>query len=161
MDKSESSKKVEEIEFSNEEQNDLKQIFDFFDVNGIGRIEPKKLKEALLSQGFDKKSHSIYQFFADLDTPENEKKGGISFEEFLNVIKKKYGDKDSEEGIKNIFDLFIDNPNSNAITLDSLKKISKELGEKLTDDELEEMLDRLSNNSYGITFEEFRDIMKQ
>ena len=161
MNKSGSSKNVEIPEFSSEELKDLKQIFDFLDVNDTQRIEPKLLKGAMLSQGFDTLSPSMYQLFADLDTQEIEKKGGITFEEFLKILSQKFGDNKSQEGIKNIFNLFIDNPGSQTITLDSLRKMSKELGENLSDEELEDMLNRVSNNSNGITYEEFYNIMKE
>ena len=55
--------------------------------------------------------------------------GGINFDDFVDAINDKLEDKESKEGIKRIFDLFIDDPNADTITLRSLKKISKELGE--------------------------------
>ena len=45
------------------------------------------------------------------------------------------------------------------ITLSSLKKISKELGENMSDEELKDMLERASKNGVELTFEEFYDIM--
>ena len=64
-----------------------------------------------------------------MDTPETENNGGITFDDFVDAINDKLGDKESKEGIRRIFDLFIDDPNADTITLSSLKKISKELGE--------------------------------
>ena len=69
------------------------------------------------------------------------------------------GDKESKEGIRRIFDLFIDDPNADIITLSSLKKISKELGENMSDEELKDLLKRASKNEVEVTFEEFYDIM--
>ena len=72
---------------------------------------------------------------------------------------EKLGDKKSKEGIRRIFELFIDDPNADTITLSSLKKISKELGENMSDEELKDMLERASKNGVELTFEEFYDIM--
>ena len=88
-----------------------------------------------------------------------ERNGGITFDDFVDAINDKLGDKESKEGIRRIFDLFIDDPNADTITLSSLKKISKELGENMSDEELKDMLERASKNGVELTFEEFYDIM--
>ena len=85
--------------------------------------------------------------------------GGINFDDFVDAINDKLEDKESKEGIKRIFDLFIDDPNADTITLRALKKISKELGENMNDKELKDMLERASKNGVELTFEEFYDIM--
>ena len=85
--------------------------------------------------------------------------GGINFDDFVDAINDKLGDKESKEGIRRIFDLFIDDPNADTITLSSLKKISKELGENMNDKELKDMLEIASKNGVELTFEEFYDIM--
>ena len=97
------------------------------------------------SFGFDSKNPIIYELIADLDT-ETAKNGGIDFETFVESINNKLGDKESKEGIRRIFDLFIDDPNADTITLNSLKKIARELGENMTADELKDMLERASSN---------------
>ena len=153
------SKRVERPGLSNEEVDEIKQAFDLFDTNGTGKIDPKELKAAMQSLGFDSKNPTIYKLIADLDTPEAEKNGGINFDDFVDAINDKLGDKESKEGIRRIFDLFIDDPNADTITLSSLKKISKELGENMSDEELKDMLERASKNGVELTFEEFYDIM--
>ena len=159
MSKRGGSKKVERPGLSSEEVDEIKQAFDLFDTNGTGKIDPKELKAAMQSLGFDSKNPTIYQLIADLDTPEAERNGGISFDDFVDAINDKLGDKESKEGIRRIFDLFIDDPNADTITLSSLKKISKELGENMSDEELKDMLERASKNGVELTFEEFYDIM--
>ena len=54
--------------------------------------------------------------------------------------------------------MFIDDPNADTITLSSLKKISKDLGENISDEELKDMLERASKNGVELKFEEFYDI---
>ena len=159
MSKRAGSKRVERPGLSSEEVDEIKQAFDLFDTNGTGKIDPKELKAAMQSLGFDSKNTTIYQLIADLDTPEAEKNGGINFDDFVDAINDKLGDKESKEGIRRIFDLFIDDPNADTITLSSLKKISKELGENMSDEELKDMLERASKNGVELTFEEFYDIM--
>ena len=151
--------KVEKSGLSNDEVDEIRQAFDLFDTNGTGKIDPKELKAAMQSLGFDSKNPTIYTLIADLDTPEAAKNGGVNFDDFVGSINNKLGDKESKEGIRRIFDLFIDDPNSDTITLSSLKKIAKELGENMSDEELKDMLERASKNGVELTFEEFYDIM--
>lgn len=153
------AKKVERPGLSSEEIDEIRQAFDLFDTNGTGKIDPKELKAAMQSLGFDSKNPTIFQLIADLDTPEASKSGGIDFDSFVEAINNKLGDKETKEGIRRIFDLFIDDPNSDTITLNSLKKIARELGENMTTEELKDMLERASSNGTELTFEEFYEIM--
>jgi len=152
-------KKVERPGLSNEEIDEIKQAFDLFDTNGTGRIDPKELKAAMQSLGFDTKNPTIFQLIADLDTAEAAKKGGIDFDSFVGAINDKLGDKETKDGIRRIFDLFIDDPNSDTITLSSLRRIARELGEQMSNEELKDMLERASSNGTELSFEEFYDIM--
>jgi Ca2+-binding EF-hand superfamily protein len=147
------------VGLSGEEVDEIRQAFELFDTNGTGRIDPKELKAAMQSLGFDTKNPVIYQLIADLDTPENAKKGGIDFNTFVEAINDKLGDRSSREGIKRIFQLFIDDPSQDTISLSSLKRISKELGEQMSADELRDMLERASSNGQELTFDEFYEIM--
>ena len=69
----------------------------------------------------------------------------IEFEEFLNAITSKLGDKETKEGINKIFDLF-DDDGTGFININNLKRVAKELGETMNPDELQEMLERASSN---------------
>jgi centrin-1 len=152
-------KKVERPGLSQDEVDEIRQAFDLFDTNGTGKIDPKELKAAMQSLGFDTKNPTIFQLIAELDTPEVSKKGGIDFDSFVEAINNKLGDKETKEGIRRIFELFIDDPNQETITLASLRRIARELGEQMSNDELKDMLERASSNGTELTFEEFYDIM--
>merc|ERR1711976_222334 len=153
------NKKVERPGLSQDEVDEIKQAFDLFDTNGNGRIDPKELKAAMQSLGFDNKNPTIFQLIAELDTNEAAKRGGIDFDTFVEAINNKLGDKETKEGIRRIFDLFIDDPNSDTITLASLRRIARELGEQMANEELKDMLERASSNGTELTFDEFYDIM--
>ena len=151
--------KVEKSGLSNDEVDEIRQAFDLFDTNGTGKIDPKELKAAMQLLGFDSKNPTIYTLIADLDTPEAAKNGGVNFDDFVGSINNKLGDKESKEGIHRIFELFIDDPNADTITLSSLKKIAQELGENMSAEELKDMLERASANGTELTFDEFYEIM--
>ena len=93
---------------------------------------------------------------AELDTEENQ--NGITFEQFLEAITRKLGDKETREGINRIFDLF-DDDKTGSINLRNMKRVAKELGEVLTAEELKEILSRAASNGEEITREDFYNIM--
>jgi len=81
---------------SEDEIIEIKEAFDLFDTDGGGTIDPAELKTAMTSLGFEAKNQTIYQMIADLD--EN-KDGSIDFDEFLEMMTAKLGDKNSKEDI--------------------------------------------------------------
>lgn len=152
-------KKQTASNLSSEEIEEIRNAFQLFDTNNTGKISPTELKQAMQSLGFDTRNPTIYNMIAELETNDAAKQGGVSFDTFLDAVNYKLGDKESREGIRRIFELFIDDPDTKTITINALKKVSKELGENMKPDELTEMLTRASKNGVEITFEEFYDIM--
>ena len=106
--------------------------------------------------GFETKNPTIYQMIADLDTVENQ--GGINFDTFLDAITARLGNKETKEGIYRIFELF-DDDKTGSINIHNLRRVAKELGETMSQDELKEMLERAASNGDEITFEDFYFIM--
>nr|QDO16204.1 centrin 2 [Lingulodinium polyedra]QDO16206.1 centrin 2 [Lingulodinium polyedra] len=138
-----------------DEIDEIREAFNLFDTDGSGTIDPAELKAAMRSLGFETKNPTIFQMIADLDqdgTP-------IGFEDFLDAITAKLGDRETREGIYKIFALF-DDDKTGGISLKNLKRVSKELGETMTEDELREMIERADSDGDGvITPEDFYNIM--
>ena len=139
-----------------DEIEEIREAFNLFDTEGSGMIDPKELKAAMQSLGFESKNPVIYAMIADLDTPENA--SGINFDNFLDSITAKLGNKESKDGIARIFDLF-DDDKSGCINIHNLRRVAKELGETMSADELKEMLERAASNGDEISFEDFYFIM--
>lgn len=137
-----------------DEIEEIKEAFNLFDTDGSGTIDPKELRAAMQSLGFETKNPTIYSMIADLD-----KLGSaIDFDTFLDAITDKLGDKESRGGIYKIFELFDDDKTGN-INLNNLRRVAKELGETMSVDELNEMLERAASNGHEITREDFYTIM--
>ena len=140
---------------SSEENEDLRQAFDLFDIKENGKIDPSEIKETMRQLGFDAKNPTIYKIIEDLDTEESKSNGGITFSEFSEIMQKRLGDRESKEGVRRIFDLFVDDENAEYIPLDSLKKIAKELGERMSEDDLKEMIECATKNEGKLFFDDF------
>jgi Ca2+-binding EF-hand superfamily protein len=87
------------------------------------------------SLGFESKNPTIFQMISELEGMGRE----IDFEEFLDAITSKLGDKETKSGINKIFDLF-DDDRSGHININNIRRVAKELGETMNQDELTEML---------------------
>jgi len=150
------SKTADRFGLSEEEIEEIREAFNLFDTDGSGTIDPKELKAAMQSLGFEAKNQTIYQMIADIDKDGD---GTIDFEEFVGMMTAKMSDKDSREGIQKVFNLF-DDDSTGKISLRNLKRVAKELGETMTDAELLEMIERADLDGDGeINPDEFYAIM--
>ena len=69
---------------STEENEELRQAFDLFDVKENGKIDPSEIKETMKQLGFDTKNPTIYKIIEDLDTEESKKMEVFHFQNFQN-----------------------------------------------------------------------------
>ena len=128
------TKTYERPGLSEEEIEEIREAFNLFDTDGSGTIDPKELKAAMQSLGFEAKNQTIYQMIGDID-------------------------KDTREDIQKVFNLF-DDDQTGRITLRNLKRVAKELGETMSDAELMEMIERADTDQDGeISPDEFYGIM--
>ncbi len=148
-------------EISTEENEDLRQAFDLFDIKENGKIDPSEIKETMKQLGFDLKNPTIYNIIKDLDTEESKKNGGLSFSEFSEIIQKRLGDRDTKEGVRRIFYLFVDDEKAEYIPLESLKKVAKELGDKMSEDDLKDMIECATKNEGKLSFDDFYYIISK
>ncbi|EED93263.1 centrin-like protein [Thalassiosira pseudonana CCMP1335] len=143
---------------TDDEVEELRQAFDLFDTDGSGSIDPKELKAAMQSLGFDAKNQTIYQMIKDID---KDGTGEIEFDEFLDLMTSRLAGSDSKEDIQKIFELF-DDDKTGYISLQNLKRVCAELGEQMDDSELLEMIERADVDQDGqISPGEFFTIMTQ
>ena len=150
------AKSYERPGLSEEEIEEIREAFNLFDTDGSGTIDPKELKAAMQSLGFEAKNQTIYQMIADIDKQGN---GTIEFDDFLDMMTAKMSDKDTKEDIQKVFNLF-DDDSTGKISLRNLKRVAKELGETMSDAELLEMIERADTDADGeISPDEFYAIM--
>ena len=85
--------------------------------------------------------------------------GAIDFDEFLDMMTARMSDKDTREDIQKVFRLF-DDDKTGTVSIKNLRRVARELGETMTDEELLEMIERADSDGDGqVTFEDFYNIM--
>ena len=150
------SKKVERPGLSQDEVDEIKQAFDLFDIYSTGKLDQVALHDAFKALGFEKDSYSVFSVINSFNTNNKViKQGGVDWETFKDAVKSLIGDFDSKEGIRKLFELFVDDPNQDTITSDTLKKVAADLNDDLSNKELKEIMKRAAHNGVDIDFEEF------
>ncbi|XP_076034157.1 uncharacterized protein LOC143020983 [Oratosquilla oratoria] len=146
------------FELTEEQKSDIKEAFDLFDPNGIGSIDTKELKVSMRALGFEPKKEEIKKMVAEVD---KDGTGKIQYEDFLHLMTIKMAEKDVKEEILKAFKLF-DSDSTGKISFANLKHVAETLGETLTEEELQEMIDEADRDGDGeINQDEFFRIMKK
>ena len=75
-------------------------------------------------------------------------------------MASRYAERDPEEEVRKAFALF-DDDHSGRITLKNMKRVARELGENLSEEELQAMIDEFDRDQDGeISSDEFLTIMR-
>ena len=154
------TKKVEpKKEVLSSEGNDIKEAFELFDANGDGRINAREIRSAMQSIGYDEKNPTVYEVMTELDNPRNKNSGGATFNDFCQTVNYRVPEKETTEDLRKVFNLFLDDPNSDTTSLESIKRVADELGENIEEIELNAMLNKASKSGARLTFDDFVSIM--
>ena len=137
----------------------IKETFELFD-SYEGRINAKEVREAMQNIGYDEKNPQFYQVVTELDNPRNKNSGGFTFEDFCQTVNNRMPEKETDDDLREIFELFIDDPDSGTTSLESIKRVADELGENFDENELNAMLNKASKAGARLTFDDFVAIMK-
>merc|ERR1712100_761564 len=118
---------------SEKEQAECKEAFDLFDMDGGGTIDLAELGTAMEA---------------------------LDFKEFLMMMSNKVSDKDAKDDMIKAFKLF-DTEGSGKVSFKNLKAVAAELGESMTDADLQGMMDEADTDGDGeINESEFLAVMK-
>ncbi|KAK9880763.1 hypothetical protein WA026_013085 [Henosepilachna vigintioctopunctata] len=138
---------------SKKQKKDIKEAFDLFDADGYGLVETNFLKVAFRALGIEPSRKDIRNL--------EQLPRYLSYEEFLEQLQIKMTSVDDYSDILKMFHLF-DIDHSGKIKITELERVAKELGEDVTEEELNEMLDEgdISGNRY-LEIREFKAIMQR
>ena len=135
---------------SQAERDEIRQVFELFDVDNKGKIDAKELGQVMESLQLE--DGVVKQFRNAL----SKYKGDLDLETFQRLVLSK---RNKNNDWRSVFELF-DVENKGYITKENLESVAENLGEQLSNAELEEMMDRADVNKDGrVSFDEFKAIM--
>ena len=134
---------------------ELKKAFDILDADGKEVLNMNEIMETLDDMRFNQTDPTLYNILKDLADREK-----CSWPKFAYQVNKRMTDRQSREGLRTIFNLFIDNPDKNTITFETFKKICNEIECGLSEQQLNDIFKIAASNGDEITFKEFEEYMK-
>ncbi|SCZ97333.1 BZ3500_MvSof-1268-A1-R1_Chr4-2g07143 [Microbotryum saponariae] len=143
-------------QLSEEQVSEFKEAFSLFDKDGDGTITTRELGTVMRSLGQNPTEAELQDMITEVDADGN---GQIDFPEFLTMMARKMKDTDSEEEILEAFKVF-DKDGNGFISSAELKHVMTNLGEKLTENEVAEMIREADADGDGqINYNEFCKMM--
>ncbi|KDQ15605.1 hypothetical protein BOTBODRAFT_31495 [Botryobasidium botryosum FD-172 SS1] len=143
-------------ELTEEQKQEIKEAFELFDTDKDGAVDYHELKVAMRALGFDLKKPEVLKILRDHDKQGH---GLMEFDDFAKIMSERILARDPLEEIRRAFQLF-DDDGTGKISLRNLRRVAKELGEHLDDDELQAMIDEFDLDQDGeINEQEFFAIM--
>merc|ERR1712224_409544 len=150
-------KRASELKSLTEEQRgELREAFDLFDTDGSGAVDFTELMTAMKALGFEPKKEEIAKMVKEMDKDGDQT---VDFEEFCIMMAEKMNQKDGKDEMLKGFKMF-DDDNTGKISMKNFKRVAKELGETLSDAELEAILSEADKDGDGeISEAEFLNVM--
>ena len=142
---------------SEQDIDQLKEVFDVLDKDGNGILAPHEIRAWLIKSGFKATKETVYDIIAEYDEDE---KGGLQFGEFLRLmVRGSPNSYETKEEIMKIFKKF-DKNKDGFITIDDLRSVKKDLSEDIDEDSLKLIITKSDSNMDGkISFEDFYNVV--
>ena len=131
----------------------LKESFDLLDYNKEGELDIPQVLENMIKLGYDKTHPELFDLIESLG--ENK----INYSDYVTIITEIMNQKEEDAGLQRMYDLLIYNPKIQTIDYETLKKISQETGNILTDMEIEYAL-KVAGDGKTIPIDNFINFMK-
>jgi Ca2+-binding EF-hand superfamily protein len=141
-------------QLTEDQEDEIREVFDLFDVGENGTVARKELKLMMRALGVEARKETLARLQAG-------KTGPLTFEEFLSLMTQILNEQEIQEEMMKVFNLF-DVDGKGKITFDNLKSVAQQLAENVTDDELREMIREADLDRDGaVNASEFVRIMKK
>ncbi|KAF7325460.1 Ca2+-binding EF-hand protein [Mycena kentingensis (nom. inval.)] len=138
-------------ELSDEQKQETREAFELFDADKDGYLDYHELKVAMRALGFDMKKAEVVKILQDANRGSGERlsEKHIGFDDFARIMIAEYiMQRDPMDEIRPAFQLF-DDDNTGKISLRNLRRVAKEIGDRLEDDELQAMIEEFDLDQDG------------
>lgn len=131
----------------------LWEVFLAFDLDQDGRLNPADIRSALLRAGFPAKRETVFQLLAEHDEAE---RGELDFVAFVRMCARNHRQRrDSRANVRSAY-LAYDGGQRGFFDAEDLRRVAAELGERVEEEALDEMLAAAGGGSAGrVSFEQF------
>ncbi|KAJ7876341.1 hypothetical protein B0H14DRAFT_2437032 [Mycena olivaceomarginata] len=145
-------------ELTEEHRREIKEAFELFDTDKDGAVNYHQLKVAMRSLGFDMTKAEVLKTLRDHDESGD---GLMDFENFAKIMSERMLARDPMDEIHRAFQLF-DKDGTGKISLRDLRRVAKEINDRMDDDELQLMIEEFDLDQDGeINEQEFLAIMAE
>ncbi|XP_068081958.1 calmodulin isoform X2 [Anabrus simplex] len=147
---------LSEYGLTEEQVAEFKEAFMLFDKDEDGTITMAELGVVMRSLGQRPTETELRDMVNEVDVDGN---GTIEFNEFLQMMSKKMKGADGEDELREAFRVF-DKNNDGLISSTELRHVMTNLGEKLSDEEVDDMIREADLDGDGmVNYEEFVTIL--
>eukprot|EP00095_Tigriopus_kingsejongensis_P008913 maker-scaffold279_size225217-snap-gene-0.12 protein:Tk08913 transcript:maker-scaffold279_size225217-snap-gene-0.12-mRNA-1 annotation:"PREDICTED: calmodulin-A-like" len=148
---------LNEWQLTDEQVAEFKEVFMLFDKDEDGVLTFPELNVVMKSLGQRPSEKELLAMVRDVS--EDQIYDTIEFNEFLQMMSKQQRFGMTEDSLKDAFRIF-DKDDDGFITVAELRHIMQGLGEKMTDQELDEMVGEADSDNDGlINYEEFVQVL--
>lgn len=149
---------MSDLNLTEDQIEEFKEAFALFDKDGDGTITADELGVVMRSLGRNPTREELEAMIAEVD---DDGSGEIEFPEFLRLMASKLQDTDSIEEMREAF-LVFDRDKSGSVTASELKHVMNNLGEQVTDEEVEEMIQEADADGDGeLSFDDFLQFIQK
>lgn len=137
-------------------EEELKEVFKKFDVNGDGKVSASELGAILRSLGYTAAPDELESMIKEVD---GDGDGCINLDEFIDLNTKDIDSNEAMESLKEAF-LVFDLDKNGFISAEELQNVLKSLGDECSIAECRKMISGVDADGDGtINFDEFRVMM--
>lgn len=141
--------------FNNEEMSDVKEAFDFLDIDQSGKINKEELKKLCSNLGVNVPQASLDKLMADIDANGDDE---MDLDEFVGMLAGGQENYDTMESYQRAFDMIAEGKDK--IDVNDLKKVCQLLSDDMSDEDLEFLIRVADKNAdHKVDFDEFYNLM--
>lgn len=143
---------------SEEKTASYKETFDLFDKDQNGTISTSELGSIMRAVGHNPTEQDLEDILKEID---KDNSGAVEFDEFVELMGRTFTDQGTADELYQAFSLF-DKDGSGNISLSELGQVMENLGEKLSPEELQLMIQEADlDGDNEISFTEFKKMLAE